>query len=195
MLGRKKAAGWWTRRQKLSEVIMLKLAFSYKEKLNQPWQSVIFNEKYQFYNYGNSWNYKIELSENSNDSMEMVSVDAEDNVIGYIAAAIDRYTNKISNICAINFEEVNFTFAKDFYQFLSDLFTKYKFRKIEWRVIIGNPAEKLYDKIIGKYGGRIVGVRYQSTITTDGILRDEKEYEIFKSDYDAHTAITPGGDI
>ncbi len=114
----------------------------------------------------------------------MVSVDAKDNVIGYFAADIDRYTSKISNIGAINFGEVNLTFSKDFYQFLSELFTKHKFRKIEWFVICGNPAEKIYDKIISKYGGRIIGIRRESTITAGGILRDEKEYEIFKEDFD-----------
>jgi hypothetical protein len=163
---------------------MLKLAFSYKDKLNQVWQSVIFKEKYQFYNCGNSWNYKIELDESSWEKLQMVSVDAQDNVIGYLSANIDRFTYKISNISAINFGEVNITFSKDFYQFLSELFTKYKFRKIEWFVTVGNPAEKLYDRIIEKYGGRVIGIRHASAITTDGILRDEKEYEIFKSDYD-----------
>ena len=30
---------------------------------------------------------------------------------------------------------------------------------------------------------RVVGIRRESVTTPDGILRDEKEYEIFKDDY------------
>jgi hypothetical protein len=171
---------------------MLKLAFPYKEKLNKVWQSIIFKEKYQFYNYDNSWIYKIDLDDNSLDKLQMVSVDAEDNVIGLLEANIDRYTYKISGIGAINFGDVNITFSKDFYQFLSELFTKHKFRKIEWRVVVGNPAESLYDKIIARYGGRVVGIRHETTITADGTLRDEKEYEIFKCDYDSRMTETAG---
>ena len=167
---------------------MLKLAIQYKEKLNQAWQSIIFQEKYQFYICGNSWHYNIDLADNSWEKLQMVSVDAEDNVIGYLAADIDRYTYKVSNIGAINFGDVSITFSMDLYQFLTELFTKHKFRKIEWFVIVGNPAEKLYDKIIAKYGGRIIGIRREATITADGTIRDEKEYEIFKTDYEAAQA-------
>jgi len=163
---------------------MLKLAFPYKEKLNQAWQSIVFNEKYQFYNGGNYWSYDVKLDDNSWDNIQMVSVDKDDNVIGYFNVCIDRMSNKVSSVGAINFKDKNITFSKDFYQFLSELFTKHRFRKIEWYVIVGNPVEKMYDKIIAKYGGRIVGIRREATMTPDGILRDEKEYELFKCDYD-----------
>lgn len=163
---------------------MLKLAFPYREKLNQAWQSIAFDEKYQFYNGGGYWSYDVKLDDNSWDNIQMVSVDKDDNVIGYLSARIDRQSNKVSSVGAINFKDRSITFSKDFYRFLTELFTKHHFRKIEWYVIVGNPAEKMYDKIVTKYGGRMVGVRCESTMTADGILRDEKEYEIFRSNYD-----------
>ena len=115
--------------------------------------------------------------------MQMVSVDKDDNVVGYLCAYLDRQANKVSGISAINFCDLNMTFSKDFYIFLSDLFTKYKFNKIEWRVVVGNPAEKMYDKIIRKYGGNIIGVQHQSTMLQDRALCDEKFYELFREDY------------
>lgn len=165
---------------------MLKLAFPYSDKLNKVWQSVVFEEKYQFYTFSDWWSYKIYIDDNSLDKLQMVSVDAEDNVIGFFEAFIERDTYKISAVSAINFKDINITFSKDFYQFMSELFVKHKFRKIEWFVVVGNPAEKLYDKIIAKYGGHIVGVKHETRKTADGILRDEKDYEIFKSDFDAY---------
>jgi len=163
---------------------VLKLAFPYKDKLNRAWQAIVFNEKYQFYYRGSWWDYTVNLDNNSWNSIQMVSVDTKDNIVGFFSASIDRESYKISGISAINFKDVNITFSKDLYRFLSELFTKYNFRKIEWRVIVGNPAEKLYDKIIKKYGGNVIGIRHETIITTDGIFRDEKEYEIFKYEYE-----------
>lgn len=162
---------------------MLKLAYPNQDALNKAWQACVFQEKYQFYNVSNWWEYKIELNSGSWDNIQMVSVGASGEILGYFGAHIDRLSNKVSNIGAINFGKVNFVFSKDFYQFLTELFTKHHFRKVEWVVIVGNPAEHLYDKLIAKYGGRIVGIRRDSVITADGIMRDEKEYEMFREDY------------
>lgn len=143
----------------------------------------MFQEKYQFYNYGNWWEYKIELTSSSWDKIQMVSVGQKGNILGYLSATIDRQSNKVTNIGAINFGELNVTFSKDFHQFLTELFTKHRFRKICWSVVVGNPAERMYDKIVDKYGGHIVGTHYASTITADGVMRDEKEYELFRDDF------------
>jgi hypothetical protein len=163
---------------------MLKLAYPYQEKLNKAWQPVVFTDKYKFYNCGNYWSYKVELDKDSWNKLQMVSVDANDNVIGYFVAQIDRECNKISNIGAINFGELNITFSKDLYRFLTELFTKYNYRKIEWFVVVGNPAEKIYDKIIAKYGGRVVGTKHASIMLSDGTLRDTKDYELFRDDFE-----------
>jgi len=162
---------------------MLKLAYPYQEQLNRAWQSVVLKEKYQFYNFGSCWYYKIALDDSSWDNLQMVSVDKSGGVLGYLSAQFDRGSNKVQNVGAVNFGDVNVTFSRDFHQFLTELFTKHHFRKIEWSVVVGNPAERMYDKITAKYGGRVIGIRRESTITADGVLRDEKEYEIFRDDY------------
>lgn len=162
---------------------MLKLAFSYQEKLNQAWQEIVFKEKYQFYNFDSYWNYKIALDEHSWNKIQMVSVDKNDNILGYLSASINRDVGKASSIGIINFGEINITFSRDLYTFLTDLFTKHHLNKIEWSVVIGNPAELMYDKIVEKYGGRVVGVWKESTRTADGTLRDVKDYELFRTNY------------
>lgn len=162
---------------------MLKLAYPYQDALNATWQSIAFREKYQFYNTGKCWYYKIELADNSWDNIQMVSIGASEKILGFFSANIDRQANKVQNVGAINFGDLNIAFSKDFYQFLTELFTKHHFRKVEWRVVVGNPAERMYDKIIDKYGGRIIGIRSATTITADGVLRDEKEYELFREDF------------
>lgn len=116
----------------------------------------------------------------------MVSVDQNDEVIGFLSATLRRTINMVSDIGAINFKKVNTTFSIDFIRFLTSLFDTYNFNKIEWGVIVGNPAETLYDKIIKKYGGKVIGISHQSVKLSDGKLYDFKTYEIFKKDYNKH---------
>jgi hypothetical protein len=114
----------------------------------------------------------------------MVSIDKNDNVLGLFRAEINRVTDKISSLVIVSFcDKCNITFSKDLYQFLQDLFEKYNFRKIEFSVVIGNPIEKMYDKYIKKYGGRIVGIKKQSSKLQDGKYYDVKLYEIFRDKY------------
>ena len=46
--------------------------------------------------------------------------------------------------------------------------------------VVGNPAERLYDKVIEKYHGRVVGVKKQEALLQDGQFYDLKLYEIVK---------------
>lgn len=46
----------------------------------------------------------------------------------------------------------------DLGQALQDIFEKFKFRKLTFCVVVGNPIEKSYDKMINKYNGRIIGI-------------------------------------
>ena len=161
---------------------ILKLAYTYKDKLQKQFQNIVFQEKYKFY-YDNYWNYTIKLSEDSWNDIELVSVDKDDNVIGFLRATIARTSDKISSLWIINFYQPNLVFSKDLYKFLVDLFEKYNFRKIEFNVVIGNPIEKMYDKYINKYNGRIIGIGKQSTKLQDGKYYDVKFYEIFRDDY------------
>jgi hypothetical protein len=50
-------------------------------------------------------------------------------------------------------------------------------------VIVGNPIEKTYDKLIEKYGGKICGYAKEDIKLFDGKLYDLKNYEIMREDY------------
>jgi hypothetical protein len=163
---------------------MLKPAYIFKDKLQEIYNSVIFNNKYKYYNNSNYWNYELKLSNDSWNNIEMVSVDSKDNILGFFQASISRESDKISSIGIINFYDKNIVFSRDLYNFLVDLFEKYNFRKIEWNVVVGNDAEKLYDRIIAKYGGRVVGVEEKSTKLIDGLYYNVKYYEIFKENFE-----------
>ena len=165
---------------------ILKLAYTYRDELQEKYSEIIFKDKYKYYNCCNWWGYEVKLPEDSYNSLDFVSVDKNDEVIGYLRACIDRSSNFVDSLAVINFYDINITFSKDFYKFLIDLFTKFNFRKVSFTVVIGNPAEKLYNKYIEKYGGRIVGIEKEDVKLQDGEYYDKKLYEIFREDFLKH---------
>lgn len=162
---------------------MLKLAKAYESELNSKILSIAYEEKYKFIQTINYYNYTIEVDNNSWNSLQFVSVNKDNDVIGYFKANIDRSADMVDSLQVMNFYDINLTFSKDFHKFLMDLFNKYSFRKVKFSVLIGNPAEKMYDKYIEKYNGRIVGINKEEVKLFDGKYYDFKQYEILSSDF------------
>jgi len=165
---------------------LLKLAHTYKDKLQAKYSEVVFQEKYKFYNCSSYWDYEVKIADDSWNNIQFVSVDEKDNIRGYLVAHISRASDKVSGLGIINFYDTNIIFSKDLYQFLKDLFEKFNLRKVEFTVVVGNPIEKMYDKYIEKYGGRIIGVSKEDSKLQDGKYYDLKYYEIFKDEYFKH---------
>jgi hypothetical protein len=162
---------------------MLKPAIAYKDKLQKEYVNIIYEDKYKFWNFGVYWGTGFKLSEDTWNSMEFVSVNKNDEVIGYLKACIDRSADKVEALSAVNFGKMNPVFSKDFREFLHSMFDKFNFRKVEFSMVVGNPAEAMYDKYINKYGGRIVGIQTESTRIQGGKYCDVKLYEIMREDY------------
>lgn len=161
---------------------MLKSAILYKEELAKRFAEVAHEDKYMYYHDGPHVLFFDALAKTTWNDLEFVSVH-NDKVIGFLHAGVMRAPHFVDTIRTINFEKTNLIFSKDFYQFLSDLFNKYNFNKIEWTVAVGNPIEAMYDKLIAKYGGRVVGTRTKSIMLWDGKMYDKKMYEIFREEY------------
>lgn len=161
---------------------MLDLAMKYDSKLKELFSKVVFDEKYMFYN-GQSWFKEYEVKKSTWDRHEFVSLDSNNNIIGFISYGVDRNSYNTHGFGAINFSDNIITFGKDVFTCFDEIFTKFKFRKCSYFVYIGNPIEKTYDKLTLKYGGRIIGTALKADRLMDGNYYDEKSYEIFREDY------------
>ncbi|MBQ8731730.1 MAG: hypothetical protein IJY82_02750 [Oscillospiraceae bacterium] len=161
---------------------MLDLAYKYRGELSTRYREIPYTEKYKFYNYHSYWSYDIAVSDSSWDNLDMVSLSPEGRVLGFFRAAIKRETFSVHQLYIINFGEPNPIFSRDMSRFLKELFTRHNFRKVEFSVICGNPAEKLFDKLCERYDGRIVGTKRLSILLSDGQYYDEKWYEFFGED-------------
>lgn len=160
---------------------MLEPAIKYRDQLENVQYDTWFNDKYKYWNsdvfYGS-----MQIDTDTWGRHQFVSV-KNGVVIGYIEYSISRTSNSVSSLSIMNFSDNKIVFGKDLIQALEDIFEKYKFRKINFSVIIGNPIEKSYDKMIKKYGGRIVGIYKDDAVLIDGKCYDRKLYEILASEY------------
>jgi len=160
----------------------LELSILYEYELKNTMKKILRDDKYKYYFTGNYYDYNFTVPEDSWNNLQMVSI-KDGEIIGLLGAFITRNTNSVSDLYFINFKDINYTYSKDMRDFIVELFEKYNFNKINFRVVIGNPIEKMYDKYIEKYGGRIIGIRKDEVRLIDGKLYDDKLYEITKDEY------------
>lgn len=161
---------------------MIDIAINYKEQLNTKMKEIWFKEEYKFYSPG-PYYYSFECEDNTLNMHQFVSIDSNGKVVGYIGYNINRDTHSITAFATINFGDNKILFANDLKSILYDIFEKFKFNKINFSVVIGNPVEKFYDKIISKFNGRIVGIFEQDVRLFDNKLYDVKYYELKRESY------------
>lgn len=163
---------------------LLDLAYKYQDKIKIKLMNTWYDDKFKFY-HCSVYHNMFTLKEDAGDwnCRQFASVNAQGDVIGLIKYGIDRETGNANYFGAINFSDDRFMFGMDLAKTIDDIFCKFNMRKLEFSVVIGNPIEKSYDKMIAKYGGRIIGVLKQHYKLIDDKYYDEKIYEIFRDDY------------
>lgn len=160
---------------------MLEPAIKYKDQLEKLQLDIWFNDKYKYWNCG-IYYQTLTIDVDSWNRHQFVSV-INGEVIGYISYNISRGDNNVYSLSIINFTENKTAFGMDLGHALKDIFERYKFRKLNFDVVVGNPIEKSYDKMIEKYGGRIVGIYKEDVKLIDGEYYDKKLYEILSDEY------------
>ena len=114
----------------------------------------------------------------------VASTDKEGNIVGCFIYSHSIFVNKVTGITAFNFKKrPSIPYAKDIEAFCSFLFDTLKAHKVNWCANVGSATEKLQDKIVKKYHGRIIGVYKDDAAAADGKIYDVKEYEIMRADY------------
>jgi hypothetical protein len=164
---------------------MLEYAKKHENRLRELFTDVAFDPFHQFEQYTN-YREIFKLPEDTWDANHFVSVYNND-VLGMIGCQIKRAENSACGLRIIHFGGAEaprrYVFGKDVMTAVKDIFEKYRFNKLNFVVVRGNPIEKTYDKLIERYNGRIVGVKEQEAMLIDGKLYDVKEYEILAGRY------------
>lgn len=161
---------------------MLKPAQLYKDELQKKNIETWYDQSYMYYHSGTGA-YNIELSDNNCDKHQFVSVDKNDNVIGYISYRIDWQAMNADNFGIISYDKGNIEFARDCYRVVCDLFEKYHMNRIGWFAFSDNPAIRGYRNFIKKHGGRECAYLRQLAKLSDGKLHDAVQFEILAEEF------------
>lgn len=161
---------------------MLDWAFDHRVALSRKFNTIRLDPKFMFVNVASWVALNTSFNEDTWSKIEMVSLDKQGNIIGYMAAGINRDARYVDSLTLANFSDDKLTFGRDVKQFMETLLKQ--FYKINWTVMIGNPIEASYDKIIKRYGGRVVGIKEKHNRLMDGKLYDMKLYELFSPYFD-----------
>lgn len=96
-------------------------------------------------------------------------------IIGYFQACVDPDIKRVGNVVWVKLSNLNnMMFYKDFYKFLYDkLIISFGLNSITWTGIAGGVNEKMYDKLIKKLNGKIIGIE-EAAVT----LNDKNKYSI-----------------
>lgn len=162
---------------------MLARASQYKESLKSIVMKSI-DDPYYDYLWSNYTDFDMDVKDSNYYKQQWVSLENGCYVVGYLEAEIDRACNCVSSIVIANFcKNKNTTFALDLKEFFLRLFFRYNYHKVNFSVVVGSRNEKIYDKFISRYGGRIVGIFRNHKVLQDGSIRDMKYYEITKGHF------------
>jgi hypothetical protein len=161
---------------------MLAYAKPYEDQVKELFRASTFDF---YYKYGHLYNFREDkkIPDSTWEGHHFVSMQGEE-VIGYIAYDIDRPCDLATGLFITHFgTKYPFTFGRDVITAIKEIFEKFHFRKLNTSVVIGNPVEKTYDRLIKRAGGRIVGIREKEVRLIDGLLYDLKLYEILREGY------------
>ena len=166
---------------------MLKNARNYRDDLTKLFNDTWYDPKYQYY-FSGDYHYDLNFGDSDENSRAFVSVDAAGNIVGFISYAYYGTTNRASQFGAMSFKDDTFSkylFGKDLVKAIDDIFMIYHMDSLTFEVVVGNPVERSYDRLVSKCGGTI-NAYYHKIAKVKGILCDSKGYEIMREDYVAH---------
>jgi len=170
---------------------MLDNAKKYEAELVGLFHNIAYDS---FYNFEQMCNFRetFKVPDNTWEGAYFTSM-LDGEIIGYIAYSIERSANYAHGLNILHFknekikassrEKEYWVFGRDVMTALKDVFERFGFNKLCFACVIGNPIEKTYDRLIKRYGGRIVGTFRKDRRLITGRLYDVKHYEILAEEY------------
>jgi len=162
---------------------MLQPAKLHEDELRIKFMEIDFEERYKYY-HASSHRQEYTASYETWKRMEYASIAKDGRLLGYIAYNFDRETNSVYRLLIINFEEEGngIEFVADVYRAVHEIFFKFNQNKLSFSVVVGNPIERSYDRLMEEFNGSIVGIMREDVCLMDGGVYDLKMYEIFSEE-------------
>ena len=155
---------------------MLKPALLYKDILEKKFIEYFYTDEYFFYS-GCSTCREPQIIIHQDNCYQWAIVNNKEQVIGYLSYTIQVETDTVFNFGLYSFDKGNIIIGKDVFEKMEELIKDH--RRIEWRMLAGNPAKRSYDRFCKKHNGNYVHL-HKVCKDTHGIYHDEYIYEIVK---------------
>lgn len=163
----------WSRKEKN----LLVPAILYKDEIEKAFAKDLYTNNYFYYNGYPHCNSLPEINTEDNHYQYAI-VDNHEKVIGYLSYKIDDATDTVDCFGLYSFDRGNYIIGKDLFEEMERLVKKY--RRIEWKMIGGNPVKKHYDKFCKKHNGHIA-VLHDVCKDPDGKYCNVYFYEIINA--------------
>lgn len=173
---------------------MLKPAMLYKDELEKKFAEVMYDNDYFLYmgyahghelpkigTFDNEYQWaivspkRVTYVDEYGDITEPTEI--PEKIIGWFAYRVQPETDTVLNFGLYSFDRGNPVIGEDVFYKMKELVEKH--RRLEWRVIGGNPVIKHYDKFCWRNGGNKVTL-HGVTKDHNGVYRDEHIYEILR---------------
>lgn len=153
-------------------------AITRRAEIQEKFRELFYTDDLMYYS-GSIGTFLPEIHEESDGSVyDWAIVDGSGKLLGYIAYSVDWYNSRADSFGLISFDKGNPLIGQGVYEVFRLLIDQYKIRKIEWRMVGGNPVEHTYDHFCEHFGG-IKHVLKEEFKDRLGVWHDEVIYEIF----------------
>jgi len=160
---------------------MLKPAILYKDIIEKKFAEQLYTDDYFWYTgYGMCNDLPEIAAQDERWQWAIVSPETEDQeekVIGYFAYQIVPETDSVMNFGWFSFDRGNPLVARNVFDKMEELVREH--RRVEWRMIGGNPVKRGYDHFCKRHNGNSVCL-HQVTKDVHGEYHDEYIYEILR---------------
>lgn len=135
--------------------------------------------RFRWYQITSSAPHLLDLDTSDWARIERASVSGAGETLtihGFMSASIDRECNTVSQMGAFSIREKSPTYLRDLLRFIEHL--QCRFDLVRWGVVIGNPAERIWEAAAKRLGGGPVGVFRRYALLSTGEAADMRWYEI-----------------
>lgn len=140
-----------------------------------------YDKKFMYY-YDGSGRELYQSDNNCYYSRQFVSVDQDNNIVGYIGYNYNNDARSAAQFGLCSFSDYNQTFFNDVIIAIYEIFYKFGLNRIEFCAFSGNPAVKGYRAFLKRYGGREVCRLRNTCRLMDGQLHDTIIFEVLVED-------------
>lgn len=160
---------------------MIKAAQGYKEELNKRLMETWYDIDYQWFE-SDVDRHEFTIYDNNIYTTQLVSVDEDDSVVGYLSYSSPFMSKCVCSICAVSFMKPNVQFINDVITHLLSLLLYGHAKVIQFTCYADNPAIDGYRKLIKRFGGKELCTQRNTGYLLDGKYHDSVLFELHVDD-------------